>query len=91
MVRTALLFTRGHESVHLEVQDGRFGPQLLIRGPGSASRLCDFQDLGSLLEYQSSYEKELLDDGYRLCAIAERRSGEERRTKSRTKRDRRRT
>lgn len=90
VVRTALLFTRGHESVHIEIQDGTIGPQLLIRGPGTASRVCDFQDLDALLQYQALCEKELVEDGFQLHAVAERRNGAERRTTPRRTSDRRR-
>jgi hypothetical protein len=85
MQQTAWLFTREGESVRLEVevQDGSAGAQLFVSGPGEVSNAYDFDDERSLEGFRTTYERDLLERGFRLQAVAERRGGTDRRTDSR--------
>jgi hypothetical protein len=58
----------------VEVAEGPSGPRLLIQGPGAASQACDFQDADALERYQDNYQRDLLENGFRLQATAERRA-----------------
>jgi hypothetical protein len=88
--RTALLYTKNEQAVRLEVHESPGALRLLVFGPGSEHRAFDFPDGKSLTAYQITYERELLDDGFHLQAIAERRAGADRRASSRGSADRRR-
>ncbi len=88
--RTALLYTKDEQAVRLEVHEGPGALRLLVFGPGSEHRAFDFPDRKALTEYQGTYERGLLDSGFQLQAIAERRAGADRRTKPRDSTDRRR-
>ena len=77
--RTASLYTKEGQAVRLEVQEGPGVLRIIVYGPGNAYRTFDFPDGESLMEYQLTYERELLDGGFQLQARAERRSGAERR------------
>jgi len=88
--RTASLYVKSDQAVRLEVQEGPGLLRLVVFGPGDAYRTFDFPDDTSLMEYQSMYERGLLDSGFQLQAIAERRSGADRRVKRRGDSDRRR-
>jgi len=72
--RTAWLYTRGEQAVRLEMQEGAGVIRLLVFGPGSASGAFDFPDETALLEYQSTYERGLLDNGFALRVTTDRRS-----------------
>jgi hypothetical protein len=71
--RTAWLYTRGEQAVRLEMQDGSGVTRLLVFGPGNARGAFDFPDESALLEYQSTYERGLLDNGFALRVTADRR------------------
>ena len=71
--RTAWLYTRGEQAVRLEVQEGVGLIQLLVFGPGNAYGAFDFPDESALLEYQSTYERGLLNSGFALRVTADRR------------------
>jgi hypothetical protein len=74
------LFTRGHESVAITIDDHRRDEVLLIvRGPGVATATYDFADLAALMEFADAEERRLLDAGFQLQAVAERRNGADRR------------
>jgi hypothetical protein len=88
--RTALLYTKDEQAVRLEVQHGPGVMQLIVFGPGNAHRAFDFPDGRALTEYQMTFERGLLDSGFQLQAIAERRGGTERRARPRDNANRRR-
>jgi hypothetical protein len=73
MERTASLFTRNDDSVRLELRTTPDGVQLLIEGPGPASSRFDFPPGTAVDSFRREYEQQLLDDGYRLQVVAERR------------------
>jgi hypothetical protein len=82
--QTAWLFTRGQDtSVHMEVRERRGGLHLTVRGPGLAVESHHFPDRESLMRFVEEQERELVADGFHLQAVAERRSGVERRGTSR--------
>jgi hypothetical protein len=73
-IRTAWLFTRGVESVRLEIELGSPGVRLLIAGPGRLRAEREFADVSALIEYQRKYEHGLRQDGFSLDEyITERR------------------
>ncbi len=88
--RTALLYTKDEQAVRLEVHQSPGVMRLMVFGPGNAHRACDFPDGRSLTEYQVTFERGLLDSGFQLQAVAERRGGTERRARSRNTTERRR-
>ena len=88
--RTALLYTKDEQAVRLEVLESPGVLRLIVFGPGTEHRAFDFPDGKSLTEYQVTYERGLLDNGFHLQAIAERRAGANRRTRPRDSTDRRR-
>lgn len=73
MERTASLFTRNDDSVRLELRTTSDGVQLVIEGPGAASSRFDFPPGTAVDSFRREYEQKLLDDGYRLQVVAERR------------------
>jgi hypothetical protein len=73
MERTASLFTRNDDSVRLEVRKTPDGVQLIIDGPGEVSSHFDFPPGTAVDSFRREYEQKLLDDGYRLQVVAERR------------------
>ena len=90
--RTAWLFTRDRESIYvqLERQDGG-GWRLIVHGPAEACKTYDFSDGDALVSFHESIEKHLVTAGFRLQAVAERRSGGDRRREGRVgSKDRRR-
>jgi hypothetical protein len=66
----AWLFVRGEESIRITTGPAR---TLLIFGPGEARQSCDFTDAAALTHFLESYQQRLLDDGWILGIIAERR------------------
>jgi len=88
--RTALLYTKDEQAVRLEVLESPGVQRLIVFGPGNEHRAFDFPDGKSLTEYQVTYERGLLDNGFHLQAIAERRAGANRRTRPRDSTGRRR-
>lgn len=75
-VPSALLFTQGESSVHMEVTERRDGGlHLAVRGPGLAVAEYEFPDLDALLAFTRQEEMRLTAEGFQLQAVAERRSG----------------
>jgi hypothetical protein len=72
-VAHAWLFVRGEESIRITT-----GPQgtLRIFGPRDASQSCDFTDAASLEQFVESYRQRLLNDGWVLAIVAERRQAD---------------
>lgn len=77
MEQTAWLFTRNDDSVRLEVRATPEGVQLVIEGPGEATSRFDFPPETSVDAFRRDYEQKLLDEGYRLQVVAERRAQDE--------------
>jgi len=75
MERTAWLFTREQQSVRIELRATSDGVQLLIEGPGPAVSRHDFPPGTSVDGFRQDYEQKLLDEGYKLQVVAERRGG----------------
>ena len=65
------------------------GLQLVVTGPRDVVTVHDFQDPLELVEFQSTAERRLLNTGYEVSEVLDRRAGGDRRSKTRTK-DRRR-
>ena len=75
-VPSALLFTLGESSVHMEVTDRLDGGlHLAVRGPGLAVAEYEFSDVEALLAFTRQEERRLMAEGFQLQAVAERRSG----------------
>jgi len=70
------------------IADGR-GLELKVFGPGVLRRAYTFADAMSLVEYQVQYERQLLSNRYNVLPLSERRSGFDRRRRSRMTEDRR--
>ena len=66
----AWLFVRGEESIRLTTSPTG---TLLIFGPGDTHQACDFTDATTLTQFLESYQQRLLDDGWVLAIVAERR------------------
>ena len=77
--RTTWLFTRDHESIYIQLERGDDGWRLVLHGPGEAWRAHDFSDSEALTTFYESFERDLLAAGFQLQAVAERRSGQDRR------------
>ena len=73
MERTAWLFTKEQQSVRFELSATSHGMQLVIEGPGPASSTHDFPPGNSVERFRQEYERNLLEDGYKLQVVAERR------------------
>ena len=84
------MFTRTSHTVRWET---RLAPErgldLQVFGPGALRREYAFADAHALVEYQVEYERQLISNGYQVCARSERRDGPERRRQSRPTADRR--
>jgi hypothetical protein len=74
MQRTAWLYTRNEESVRLELVTTATGVQLTIDGPGAARTSYDFPAGTAVDGFREEYEQKLVNDGFRLQAVAERRT-----------------
>jgi hypothetical protein len=72
--RTAWLFTRGDSSVTMSVTDDASGIALVVRGPGEANATYRFTQRSALTAFAEAQEQKLLDQGFQLQAVAERRS-----------------
>lgn len=82
LVESALLFTRGSESVRLVRMTRADGPSLLfVDGPGHLQTTHVLDDTVECLWCQSDVEHQLQKDGFQLAPLAnaDRRSGHERR------------
>ena len=77
--QTAWLFTRQDKSVRLEIQSGPEGAVLFVSGPDSNGARHDFADFASLETFREGFERDLVARGFRLQAVAERRSEGDRR------------
>lgn len=64
--QTAWLFTRGRESVRLEVRDSAEGVELLVCGPGVKRETYNFADTLALLVHQAEIERRLVGLGFFL-------------------------
>jgi hypothetical protein len=73
--RTAWLFTRGDSSVTMSVNEDATGLALVVLGPGAASATYRFTQKTALTAFAQAQEQKLLDEGFHLQAVAERRSG----------------
>ena len=79
MERTAWLYTKGGESVRLEVRSHAEGVQFIVDGPGAVLNTFDLPPGTTVASLREEYEKNLLEDGYRLQVVSERRVEGERR------------
>jgi hypothetical protein len=89
--RTAWLFTREDESIHIQLEPAGEGWLVLVLGPGEASRSLEFAGADALIAFHESFERDLLEAGYRLQAVAERRTEGDRRSERRGGHERRRS
>jgi len=63
--QAAWLFTRGKDSVRLEVHETKEGAvSLVVMGPGRAVATYTFPDMTTLVNFQSSYEQHLRSQGF---------------------------
>jgi len=69
----AWLFTRDEQSVRLEIYEVGDGFRLLVLGPGYAQASHEFDSMGSLMTFVTSYQERLRTDNFKLQASAERR------------------
>jgi hypothetical protein len=91
LARTAWLFTRDQDSIYIQLERPGDGWRLVLHGPGEAWKAYDFSDTEALITFHESFERDLVAAGFHLQAVAERRSGDDRRSSPRTAaRDRRR-
>ena len=63
---TVRLYTRGRDSVRLEVVPRTGGVRLLVKGPGSKRASYDFDDVSELAREQASLEEQLAAGGFAL-------------------------
>jgi hypothetical protein len=75
--QTAWLYTKDQQSVRIELSRTPAGVQLAIEGPGPASSSHDFPTGTSVERFRQEYERTLLEDGYKLQVVAERRGPRE--------------
>jgi len=84
------MFTHAGHTVRWETRLAEVqGLDLQVFGPGALRRAYAFPDAHALVEYQVEYERQLISNGYQVCAQSERRDGQERRRVSRQTTDRR--
>ena len=74
MQQTAWLYTKNEQSVRLELVTTATGVQLTIDGPGAAKASYDFPSGTAVDGFRHEYEQKLIDDGFKLQAVAERRT-----------------
>jgi hypothetical protein len=74
MQRTAWLYTKEQESVRLTLGSTSAGVQLTIEGPGPARSTYEFPAGTAVDGFRQEYEQRLIADGFKLQAVAERRS-----------------
>ena len=70
----AWLYTREDESVRVEVHEDAGVWAASIQGPGTENRLRVFHDQATFDTFRTEHNRELLSKGFRLRAMAERRS-----------------
>lgn len=73
--RTAWLFTRGDSSVTMSVSEDDSGMALVVLGPAAATATYRFTHKNALTAFAQAQEQKLLDEGFHLQAVAERRNG----------------
>ena len=73
---TAWLYTRGEASVHIEVTQRRGTLHVTMSGPGHAVASYTFPDRASLLAFADTQQRELIEQGFQLQAVAERRGSD---------------
>jgi hypothetical protein len=73
--RTAWLFTRGDGSVTMTITADPGGIALIVLGPGDSSATYHFTQRSAVMAFAQAQEQKLLDEGFHLQAVAERRSG----------------
>lgn len=76
---TAWLYTRHDASVTLTLDDSAGSVSLMVRGPGDARSTHTFSSTTDLMMFVHAQEERLREAGFQLQAVAERRSGRERR------------
>ena len=59
----------------MTVSEDPTGIALVVLGPGAASATYRFTDMASLTTFAEGQEQKLLDEGFHLQAVAERRTG----------------
>ena len=69
----AWLFTRGEESVRLQIYEVGEGFRLAVSGPGLAQASHDFESMSSLMIFVTEYQERLRGSDFKLQASAERR------------------
>ena len=84
------MFTSGLGTVRWETSLAGDHLEFKVSGPLSWSTSSIFPDAVSLMRHQSEYERFLLDSGYELSHVEERRRQPDRRRNPRDDRDRRR-
>jgi hypothetical protein len=85
------MFTSGLGTVRWETSIAGDRLEFKVSGPLSWSTSSVFPDAVSLMRHQSEYERFLLDSGYELSQVEERRRRPDRRRGPRAERDRRRS
>ena len=70
----AWLFTRGEESVRLQIYEQGVDFRLVINGPGPAQVSHEFNSRSSLMIFLTSYQDRLRGNNFTLQASAERRA-----------------
>ena len=80
--RTAWLFTRGDESVRIETHTQSGGFFVFLFGPGEAQAQYSFVETAAVTIFIAERERTLLECGYQLQGVIERRSSDERRRTS---------
>ena len=73
----AWLFTRGEESVRLQIYELSGGFRLVINGPGPAQVSHEFDSMSSLTTFVTDYHEQLRGNDFKLQASAERRVNRE--------------
>jgi hypothetical protein len=74
----AWLFTRGEESVRLQIHEQGEGFRLVVNGPGHAQVNHEFDTMSSLMIFVTNYQEQLRSNDFKLQASAERRGGADR-------------
>ena len=91
MASVVRLFTSHLGTVRWETNHaGDLGLEFKVCGPLAWSTSSFFPDAISLMRHQSEYERFLLDNGYKVAHVEERRKRPERRKYPRSESDRRR-
>jgi len=65
------LFARGHESIRITIRAGMH--TLHVFGPGRLQKQHDFPSAAELEQFLESYEKSMVEGGWTLLDVTERR------------------